>query len=669
MAKKWSEVVSSEGFMALDPEQQAQAQRQYFDTVVAPQAQEKGFDLSQVENQFFTENALMETPVEQTQEDVVLPQPPEDLTGQTETTQPIEGSNWAPIPSSETTSNWGETLQPGLGMKPGYRGDGTVNKEDPRWRGMNDYSIASKVASDERSDVWGSIPSNISDNPVYGREARQVGEEVGRGLNPSIRNNTKEKTPQEWAEFYGTADREPGIWDKADAEVLAANAPQASEQGASLLDAVYTEKAKLMAQGMSDAEAEKVAFEKAQRDSLQFAATAIPVAGLASLPARMAIAGATNTTAGLVADVAAEKTTTKSQMAEDFFWGSLGGIGGKAGKSATTKALGEGADDLKVLKDTAVQELDDLAKQAKAKESISASTSSTKPMSEALEGTKSITATDMVDAKNVATTLETLNKAGAKTSVTDILKTVKNDELRDILKRAAPMKTTVDAVEEKVKNVIGQEIGEVLGLGGKPNAKANRAAVQEVAEGMTESLAWSKESLDIVGNYQGATKSSFDKVFNSLEKTQQLVLDGRFAQAKRELAKTDNRKAGFQKLFGSTTAGEIQRLKKEMLALIEVGQSTKGHAQPENLLGKIRSMGVPTISAYIANPLVGAGVSTVKGVARFASNKANMKKLADVEKALGGKLKVDAEAERMLAQGSDVGDVVGYLVAKMLRED
>lgn len=599
-------------------------------------------------------------------EEPLQPQPPQDLTGQSTTDAPIAGDSWAPIPSQDKSSVWADSFEAGEGMRSGYRGDGSVNYDDPRWRGMNPYGIAAKVSAES---AWDALPSiNKTEGDAYTAQAQANRDDLARPLS----NFTPETRGQEGMDVealkavYGD---KPSMWDKVSPETLAENVPQAPEEGATLLDAVYTEKARLMSQGMSDAEAEKAAFEKAQRDSLQMAATAVPVGGLASLPVRMAAAGAANTGAGMVADVAADKELDKGTMAEDFFWGTLGGLGGGAGKSATKKALGEGADNLAVLKGSAIQELDDLAKQAKGKESVAASLSSTKPMSEALEGTKTITANDMVDAKNVAATLQTLNKAGAKTSVTDILKTVKNEELRSILSRAAPIKSTVDAVDEKVANVIGQDIGELLGLGGGANKAANRAAVQEVAQNMTDSLAWSKDSLDIVGNYKGATKQSFDKVFKSLERTQQLVLDGRFAQAKRELAKTDNKKSGFQKLFGSTTANEIQRLRKEMTALVDVGQGARGHAQPQNLLGKIKSMGVPTLAAYATNPLIGAGVSAGKSVARLGANKVNAKKLADVEKALGGKLKFDAEAEKMLAQGSDVGDVIGYLVAKMLRED
>lgn len=598
----------------------------------------------------------------------LLPEPPQDLTGQTTVEKPIDSSHWAPIPSQESSSNWAPTLEAGEGMRPGYRGDGTVNYDDPRWRGMDAYGISSQTAWDDTKNVLSSMFKGSEEAPdAYTNQAQANRDDVVRPL----ANFAPEQRGQEGMDVealkaaYGD---KPSVWDNANPETLAENVPQAPEEGATLLDAVYTEKARLMGQGMSDAEAEKAAFEKAQRDSLQMAASVAPI-GLASLPARMAVAGALNTGAGAVADVAADKDLTKGQMAEDFFFGTLGGLGGGAGKSVAKKAVGEGADNLAVLQGTAIRELDDLAKQAKGKESVAASLSSTKPLSEALEGTKTITAADMVDAKNVASTLQTLNKAGAKTSVTDILKTVKNEELRSILSRAAPIKSTVDAANEKVAGVIGQDIGELLGLGGTTNKKANRAAVQEVAQNMTDSLAWSKESLDIVGNYQGATKQSFDKVFKSIEKTQQMVLDGRFAQAKRELAKTDNKKAAFTKAYGSTTAGEIQRLKKEMLALIEVGQSTIGASQPQNLLGKIQAMGVPTLAAYAHNPLIGAGVSAGKSVAKFAANKVNTKKLADIEKALGGKLKFDKEAERMLAQGSDMGDVVGYLVAKMLRED
>lgn len=617
-----------------------------------------------------------EAPVEQETQDVVLPEPPQDLTGQTEVEQPVPATDWAPLPSAEGPSNWSDTAQPS-NVNPGYRGDGSVNYDDPRWRGMNPYGIASATAWDDTKnavgDVWDAL-ANSREPDAYTRQVQQNKEDFARPFREQVPTGRGQEGMDAEAlkAMYGD---KPSVWDNLDPEVAAANVPQASEQGASLLDAVYTEKARLMAKGLDDAEAEKQAFEKAQRDSLQFAASvaAAPVGaslgGAVGLGARMGAQGAVNTVAGSVADVAADKELDKGTMAEDFFWGSLGGLGGKTGTNVAKSAIGEGADNLKVLKDSATQQLDDLAKQARGKEAVSASLSSSKPMSEALEGTKTITASDMVDARNVSATLQTLNKAGGKTDISDILKTVKNEELRSILQGAAPVRAAAVKADDAIKNVIGQDLGELLGFGTTTNKKANREAVSSVASDMTDSLKWSQESLDIVGNFKGETKKSFDKVFKELERAQQMVLDGRFTQAKRELAKSDNKKALFRKDFGSTAAQEIQRLKTELDTIVTVGKDTVGYSQPQNLLGKIKSMGVPTLAAYATNPLYGAAVSAGKAAGQFGLNKVNAKKLADVEKALGGKLKVDAEAERMLANGAAIGDVIGYLVSKMFREE
>lgn len=52
MAKPWKEVVSSEGYKSLSPEQQAAAQEEYFETVVAPKVDEQ--DYARVRNDFFS---------------------------------------------------------------------------------------------------------------------------------------------------------------------------------------------------------------------------------------------------------------------------------------------------------------------------------------------------------------------------------------------------------------------------------------------------------------------------------------------------------------------------------------------------------------------------------------------------------------------------------------
>ena len=52
MAKSWKEVIQSDQYLSLNPEQQAQAQEQYFNEVVAPQLQ--GADIEEAKNQFYT---------------------------------------------------------------------------------------------------------------------------------------------------------------------------------------------------------------------------------------------------------------------------------------------------------------------------------------------------------------------------------------------------------------------------------------------------------------------------------------------------------------------------------------------------------------------------------------------------------------------------------------
>ena len=51
MPKPWKEVIASPQYQSLNPQQQSEAQNQYFDTVVAPQA---GGNVDQARNEFFS---------------------------------------------------------------------------------------------------------------------------------------------------------------------------------------------------------------------------------------------------------------------------------------------------------------------------------------------------------------------------------------------------------------------------------------------------------------------------------------------------------------------------------------------------------------------------------------------------------------------------------------
>lgn len=709
MAKKWSEVVGSEGFQALNPDEQAQAQRQYFDTVVAPQAQEAGYDLSQVENQFFTENALG-VPDEQASQAMVSPvEVEQDLNQQTMMEQPIPGADWGPLPSFEqqpeapimlpeptpveqaadwapqmpperisrrrrggrtpAASNWAATAQPS-NVKPGYRADGSVNRDDPRWRGMDEYTIASQVAMDERDEMWNPT-SNINDNPIYGREARQLGRDIVGAMKPKLSN--REKTPEELAAFYGTTDEKPSIWDKVNPETLAENVPQAAEQGYSLLDAVYTDKARFMEEGMSDETAEKAAFEKAQRDSLQFTAgvATAPVLGagtLATMPLRMAGAGAVNTLAGGAADIAAGKEPTGEQMLEDFAWGTLGGVGGSsAGRVAASTRI---ADDVLSTKSAAIQNVDALAKQAQAKQAMAAGKKGQAALNEVLEGTNSVTAKDVLEAQSAVKVLNEVNQAGGKVDLGDALSGVKNKELRTMLENTAPIRSVIQKGEDFADNLLGTSSRELLGLGNEAGAKrATRQAMDKVASGMGETIEATRESFLSAYGFSAPMEKAFNKTFDHLADAQLKVSEGSFAAAKKSLNRIQGSAADLRKMYGSTAADEIVRLRNELKSLISVGKGTKGYAQPKGILDQVKGLSIPAAIGFGVDPLTGLAVQGAKMGGRAGINKINANKLAEVEKALGGKLRMDETAEQMLKEGQEVGTVIGYLVSKMLQED
>ncbi|MGL5581054.1 MAG: hypothetical protein ACRDCE_08845 [Cetobacterium sp.] len=717
MAKKWSEVVSSEGFQALGPEEQAQAQRQYFDTVVAPQAQEAGYDLAQVENQFFTENALTQPEVmnEQTPEVMVSPVEVEpDLTQQTVMEQPIPGADWGLLPSFEQqpqapimlpeptpaeqaadwspqmppprisrrtkagreaqTSRWAETAQPS-NVNPGYRADGSVNRDDPRWRGMDEYQIASQMAADERVQLWNDlknlIPSNIGERDAYTQQVQSNIEDLKRPLSQPIGKQTRERTPEELAAFYGTTDEAPSVWDKAN--IKPEDIPiQAAEQGYSLLDAVYTDKANFMAQGMSEEAAEKAAFEKAQRDSAQFAAgvATAPVLGagaLATMPLRMAGAGAVNTLAGGAADLAAGKEPKGGQMLEDFAYGTLGGLGIGGGRAAAASRV---ADDVANLKSAAIQDVDALAKQAQAKQAMASGKKGQAAMNEVLEGTETITAKDVLKAQDTVSTLTKVNQAGGKVDLNDALSSIKNPELRAMLEKTAPIRSVVQKGEQVVDDMLGMSSRELLGLGNEAGAKrANRQAMDSVAVELGDTIEHSRQSINDAFGFTGAVDKSFNKTFDHLAEAQMKLTEGNFSGAKKTLNRIQGTQGDLRRLFGSTAADEIVRLRNELKELVKVAQGTKGYSQPKGVFEQVKGLSIPAAIGFGVDPITGVAVQGAKMAGRSGVNKINAKKLEAVEQALGGKLKFDETAERMLAEGQEMGAVIGYLIAKMLREE
>ncbi|MGL5964463.1 MAG: hypothetical protein ACRCZ2_08745 [Fusobacteriaceae bacterium] len=709
MAKKWSEVVSSEGFISLNPEEQAQAQRQYFDTVVAPKAQERGVDLAEVENQFFTTNPLQGTQNEQTPEDVVLPEPPQDLTGQTTVSKPVESQHWAPIPSSERqgSSNWADTALPS-NVKAGYRGDGSINYDDPRWRGKNAYGIASETAWDDTKDTvkaaWDdftSIPTSFDEEPdAYTKQVKDNRSDFMR-QGAGLGSITRPKTQKEMDDF-----NKMSVSDEYLEEL-----PLRSDED-------HTWRVmKLMEENpeMPYEEAYNKAFLQQGRSLIQAgAATAATLAtGGLSLPIRMGAAGLAEALSGQAVDVAGGENFDTGEFLSEGAWGSIGGVvGGKAGKGVVKGALGKEGKDLISEAAPAVAKMDDLAKQAQVKQSTYASTykkmeddlvdlegslkyakkatptkavkkdireieakinkvKASNSMTQVLDGTKTITANDVVQGRAVMETLSELANTGGKVQVKDALSSIKNKELRAMLEQATPLKTKMNVVRDKVEDVVGEKAVALLGMEDLGvGLGSTRKAITKSMDGLADELAWSKDSIGSAFGYKGSVKDSFDSAYSALDKAQKHLENGKWQEATNVLNKNFKDPAKFDNLLGATAGTEIQRMKQKLLTIAEVGKTTKGATGPAaNILGTLQGIGVPTLLSAIHNPAMAATIQGGKMAAQAVGNKINIGKVKELEKALGGKLRVDAKAEKMLEEGQDIGSVIGYLVAQALKDE
>jgi len=181
MAKAWKDVISSQQYQALPPEQKAQAQEQYFNEVVAPQA---GDQADQARQAFFTAYPLPESNLQQQQQ----PQQPDPQKGglmsdfgnaAAETGRGLlqAGVNLANIPASvaDAVTSAGAWAGKKLGL-----GDGT-------------YQPAPRVTTQGLEQDFGVQPGTLTPQTTEGRVFAEalpylapVGAERAIAQSPSI---------------------------------------------------------------------------------------------------------------------------------------------------------------------------------------------------------------------------------------------------------------------------------------------------------------------------------------------------------------------------------------------------------------------------------------------------------------------------------------------------
>lgn len=469
-------------------------------------------------------------------------------------------------------------------------------------------------------------------------------------------------------------DKEPSIWDTANIDPN--TLPKAAEDGYTLNDLVHRKTLEKVEANpeMSYGEAEKEVRQEEARTGTQLAAgllapVALPALGVAplSLPALAAMEGGVNAAAGATADLLGGKGLDGERTTMDAVYGALGPtVGGVLGKTLSKMKGGKAAKTNDLLENEAFQKLNAIGQQAKVAEAYAGSVKlyGPKKLNEVLEGTETITAKDVINAAAKADAINKVAKAGGKAGTDTLAEMVPNAELRGLLKEAATKAEGMAKGAKKVNDITGLPITDLLGFSNRSGKLATSSATRDVMANLRKSANDTYEGLRTVYSFSKEQDKALTEQFKQLGKASKLIGKGKVDEAAdilEHLAKVDDQ---IFKSLGDIPAKTIRELRGQLEAYAGLRKMTADVERATTVVGMLQQVGIATPFAFWHNPALAIGGKVAQAGAKKMYDVGVKNRLDEVNRALGGKLKVDEKVRQMVEEGRDLGAIIGYAAMK-----